>query len=190
MGANRVSRADFAAIKAKSKVRKAKREDNARFIESVSAAKGRIKRRMARAKKTATLSKLKKELWRETSLLVRSWSAICLACRVNPTQDACHIVPSNDGAITRYFLPNLYPGCKPCNTGESYKRGRWVYKHKDMFGDEFVDALYLMSRETFQLKKHWVIQEIERMKKLRNNGHVCASGLDGDGREAVCDCGH
>lgn len=124
-------------------------------------------RKGGKRKKSPSMSKLKKQLWSEISLLVRSWSERCAACKVNPTSSAAHIVPSNSGAATRYFLPNLYPVCIGCNYAEYHQRGPWVYKHKEMFGDEYVDALYSMSRETFQIKKDWVIAETERIKKLR-----------------------
>ena len=123
--------------------------------------------RKAKRKKSPTLSKLKKELWREISLLVRSWSNFCWACFTGPVEVAAHIVPSNDGAATRYFLPNLYPCCMACNTAERFQRGTWVYRHREIFGADMVDALYEMSRQTFQLKKHWVLEQTERMKKLR-----------------------
>jgi hypothetical protein len=117
-------------------------------------------------KKSPSMSKLKKELWDATSALVRSWSAICIVCR-RPTQCAAHIVPSNEGAATRYFLPNLYPCCINCNGLEKWNRGSWVKKHEAMFGVEFVDALYDFSKTTFQLKKWWVLEQTERMRKLR-----------------------
>jgi hypothetical protein len=117
-------------------------------------------------KKSPSLSKLKKLLWAEISQLVRSWSPSCLACG-GPTQAACHIVPANDGAATRFFLPNLYPGCFACNESERRQRGSWVYRHRALFGADYVDALYALSETTFQLKKHWVLEQIERIKKLR-----------------------
>lgn len=121
----------------------------------------------ARKPKAKSMSKLKKLLWAEVSQLVRSWSEKCRACEVNPTSSAAHIVPSNSGAATRFFLPNLYPVCGPCNFAEYHQRGPWVYKHREMFGAEYVDALYAMSRETFQIKRDWVLAQTERMKALR-----------------------
>lgn len=117
-------------------------------------------------KKSLSLSKLKKLLWTEISLLVRSWSPVCLACKIRPTEVAAHIVPSNEGAMTRYFLPNLYPCCVICNGLEKWNRATWVYEHRNMFGEEFVDALYMMSNEIFQVKNHWVLEQTDRMKKL------------------------
>ena len=120
-----------------------------------------------RRKKSPTLSKLKKLLWNEISLLVRSWSRVCVACDLRPTECAAHIVPSNEGAATRFFLPNLYPCCVICNGLENWNRANWVYIHKKRFGDEFVDALFAFSETTFQIKKHWVLEQTERMRKLR-----------------------
>lgn len=145
----------------KSAERKAARAEKAKTL-------WKDKPKKVKRKKSPSLSKLKKLLWEQISLLVRSWSPICIVpgCQ-NPTQDACHIVPANDGAATRFFLPNLYPGCKPHNTAEKHQRGSWVYKHREMFGDDFVDALYAYSETTFPLKKWWVLEQTERMKKLR-----------------------
>lgn len=126
-------------------------------------------------KNSPTLSKFKKFLWNEISLLVRSWSPVCLACKVNPTEVAAHIVPSNEGAITRYFLPNLYPCCFTCNGLEKWNRATWVFFHRELFGEDYVDALYAMVDEQdkmpidkrFQLKKWWVLEQTERIKRLR-----------------------
>lgn len=127
--------------------------------------------RKQKRKKSPTLSKLKKLLWHEISLLVRSWSPVCAICKINPTECAAHIVPAEAGAATRFFLPNLYPCCFTHNYDEFRHRGNYVYKHMDVFGEDFVRALYLMSEETFQIKKYWVIEQTERMKKLRGNGN-------------------
>jgi hypothetical protein len=150
----------FEQVRAKSAERKAKRK--AKGLElGLRTKAGKVKK-----KKSPSLSKLKKILWDAMSLLVRSWSAVCLACGA-PTQCAAHIVPSNDGAATRYFLPNLYPACFSCNESERRFRGSWVYRHRDMFGADFVDALYAFSETTFQLKKHWVLEQTERVNRLR-----------------------
>lgn len=154
---------DIRALREKAAARKARRDEKVR--ENAALAGERVLRPRKR-KKSPSLSKLKKTLWGEISLLVRSWSPSCLACG-GPTQAACHIVPANDGAATRFFLPNLYPGCFSCNEAERRQRGSWVYKHRALFGDEYVDALYALSETTFQLKKHWVLEQIERIKKLR-----------------------
>jgi len=120
---------------------------------------------MPKRNKSPSLSKLKKILWDATATIVKSWSRTCWACG-GPTQCAAHIVPSNDGAATRFFLPNLYPCCLTCNTNERYFRGSWVYKHKKIFGADYVDALYDFSETIFQIKKHWVIEQTERMINL------------------------
>lgn len=117
-------------------------------------------------KKSPTLSKLKKLLWEQISLYVRALYPNCRHCQA-PTQCAAHIVPSNDGAATRFFLPNIYGACFGCNEAERRRRGQWVYIHKEMFGDDFVDALYAMSKHVFQVKKYWVLEQIERIKQLR-----------------------
>ncbi len=152
---------DFQAKREAAALRKAKRE-----IKRLELRMPRMGKKPKR-KKSPTLSKLKKLLWVHISLIVRSWSSVCLACGVNPTNCAAHIVPSNDGAATRFFLPNLYPCCIACNKSEYHQRGSWVYKHREIFGADLVDCLYAMSETPFQLKKHWVLEQTERMKKLR-----------------------
>lgn len=122
-----------------------------------------------RKKKSPTLSKLKKILWSELREVVYSQSPICVICGSDSPPVACHIVPSHEGAMTRFFLPNIYRGCGPCNYAENNRRGHWVKLHESKFGVDFVDALFAMSQETFQIKKHWVLEQIERMKKLRGN---------------------
>jgi hypothetical protein len=92
---------------------------------------------------------------------------MCLGCGVYPTVLAAHIIPSGNGAATRFFLPNLYPACRHCNEGERRQRVEWFHKHKELFGEDYVEALYLMSREIFDLDKSWVLEQTERMKKLR-----------------------
>lgn len=126
----------------------------------------------AKQPKLPSISKLKKIFWHEISLYVRSWSPVCAACKTNPTQCAAHIVPSKDGAATRFFLPNLYPACFKCNEDEHFHRGQWVKRHEQMFGVDFVDALYAMSRETFQIKRVWLVEQIERIRTLRARAEV------------------
>ena len=131
--------------------------------------------RKAKRKKSPTLSKLKKLLWTEISLLVRSWSPVCLGCLSNPTECAGHVVPANSGGATAHFLPNLVPMCFSCNGDEFRHRGEWVYRFKSILGDEVVDALYQFNKESkdqsslyfWQPKKWWVLEQTERMKRLR-----------------------
>ena len=158
----RVSLSEFKALRAKAAERKGKRAMKAAVLWG----KGTIKPAKAKRKKSPSLSKLKKALWNEISLYIRGLYPNCRHCQA-PTQCVAHIVPSNDGAATRYFLPNLYAACFGCNCAERNYRGRWVYIHKDMFGSDFVDALYEMARTTFPLKKWWVLEQTERIKKLR-----------------------
>lgn len=140
--------------------RSEKRAENA-------ALSGKSARKRVKRKKLPSMKKVKATLWQETSLTVRSWSPVCMACNSNPTECAAHIVPSNDAAITRYFLPNLYPCCFSCNEAERHYRGQWVKRHEEMFGSDVVDALYAMSRNLFQPKRWWYVEQTERIKKLR-----------------------
>ena len=154
---------DTTSILAKSAARLARRAQ--RIIDN--AALGSRVAKKGKRKKSPSMSKLKKLLWAEISQIVRSWSAVCLACGIRATECAAHIVPSNEGAATRYFLPNLYPCCLICNGLEKWNRASWVYHHREMFGTDYVDALYAYSDTMFQVKKDWVLEQTERMKKLR-----------------------
>jgi hypothetical protein len=77
--------------------------------------------------------------------------------------------------VIRFFLPAIYRGCRNCNDDERRHRGRWRGKFEEIFGKDYVDALYAMSEdenkkgpaEKFQLKKHWVLEQTERMRRLR-----------------------
>lgn len=181
---------DFAAIRAKSEKRakraadllalaRAARGENGQIPETAPKTPPRSKtsrltgglKTSAKRKKSPSLSKLKKELWKEISLLVRSWSPVCIVPGCwEPTYCAAHIVPSHEGAATRFFLPNLYPCCGPHNDAERHRRASWVKKHEEMFGVDFVTALYDFAKTTFPLKKWWVREQIARVKKLREGG--------------------
>ena len=190
----RVSKAEYKAVIAKIRARKSKRAEKRIEVAQLAEIGGvpgpepgqgaskeqlmgtggpkrlksnRSAKRGIKRKRLPSISKLNAVLWNETSLLVRSWSPICVACMTNATYSANHIVPSNDGAMTRFFLPNLYPGCSPCNESERRKRGRWVKRHEELFGKDFVDALYAMSEVEFQIKRHWLNEQIDRVRKLR-----------------------
>lgn len=157
----------FKSLVREAEDRKARREQRA--VDNAALAGEAVIAKKPKHKKSPTLSKLKKLLWDEISLLVRSWSESCLACG-GPTQAACHIVPASDGAATRFFLPNLYPGCHKCNDAERHRRGQWVKRHESIFGVEFVDALYDFSKTIFDMDKAWVREQTERIRALRGFG--------------------
>lgn len=166
----KLSKGAFAAIRAKTLARKERRAERVRENAEFSGEDVVVKRKL---KKSPSLSRLKKLLWEQVSLLVRSWSPTCVVpgC-FTPTYCAAHIVPSHEGAATRYFLPNLYPCCGPHNDAERHRRASWVKKHEDMFGAEFVNALYEFAKTTHPLKKWWVIEQTERIKRLRGLGEL------------------
>lgn len=124
--------------------------------------------RKKKKKKSPTLSKLKKLLWDEIVKVVYAQNPLCLTCGSDAPPVACHIVPSHEGAATRFFLPNLYRGCATCNLNEKWNRGKWaILIFPAFFGEDYVDALYDMSSQIFDLDKSWVIEQTERMRKLR-----------------------
>lgn len=143
-----------------------RRQRRAQRIQENAELGGKVAKR-AKKKKSPTLSKLKKELWEELRFVVYAESDKCLACGSGDAPVACHIVPSSDSAATKFFLPNIYRGCQSCNDSERRRRGQWVKRHEDIFGADYVNALYEMSKTTFQLKKNWVLSETERMRALR-----------------------
>ncbi len=127
-------------------------------------------------KKSPTLSRLKDLLWdQERQVVYMESPDRCMTCGSEAPPVACHICPAEEGAIIKFFLPAIYRGCRECNESERYHRGRWRGRFEERFGKDFVDALYLMAEEEnrkpiadkFQLKKHWVIEQTERMKKLK-----------------------
>jgi len=169
---------DLKALKAKSASRRAARAQ--RVIDNAAlsgipgnASKGAIagekaaKRSKKKRKKSPSMSKLKKLLWEEMRFVVYAEAENCRACGSGDAPVACHIVPSSESAATKFFLPNIYRGCQSCNDSERRRRGQWVKRHEEIFGADYVNALYEMSKTTFQLKKHWVMSETERMRGLR-----------------------
>lgn len=126
----------------------------------------------AKRPKSKSMSNLKKELWVEVSAFVRErdrakYAGRCLACQTNPIQVACHIIPSHEGAATRYDETNLYAGCIPCNGAEKWNRASWVFKHKQMFGAEKIDQLYAKSRQIVQFKRADIIEMTEQFRAKR-----------------------
>lgn len=118
--------------------------------------------------KAVSMSKLGGLLWEQMRYVVYAESrSQCRTCGSYAPPVACHIVPASCGAMTKFFLPNIYRGCRSCNDAERRRRGHWVKMHESIFGADFVDALYSMSQETFQIKRWWLKEQIERMIKLR-----------------------
>lgn len=161
------------ARKEKSAARKAVRAEKSKTLWG----------KRAKKKKSHSLSKLKKLLWSELREVVYASSELCLTCGSPDSPVACHIVPSSEGAITAFFLPNIYRGCASCNKAEVSRRGQWVKRFEEVFGSDYVTALYQMVSDEiskpinarFQLKKYWVLEQTERMRKiiLDNKSNDC-----------------
>lgn len=158
------------ARKEKSAARKAARAEKGKALWG----------KLEKKKKSASLSKLKKILWEELREVVYAMSEFCLTCGSSNSPVACHIVPSSEGAITAFFLPNIYRGCSSCNKAEVSRRGQWVKRFEEVFGADYVNALYQMVadeiskpiNERFQIKKWWVLEQTERMRKISvDRGH-------------------
>lgn len=156
---------DAIARKSKAKAKKEKRAEKAKGLWG----------KRAKKKKSPSLSKLKKLLWEELRAVVYAMSEFCLTCGSSDSPVACHIVPSSEGAVTAFFLPNIYRGCNSCNKAEVSRRGQWVKRFEEVFGADYVNALYQMVKdeiekpinERFQLKKWWVLEQTGRMRRLR-----------------------
>lgn len=162
---------DYKAALAARALRKSKREERKRD----NAALGAKTVKRGKKKKSPSLSKLKKILWEVLRFVVYAESPDrCITCGSDAPPVACHIVPSGDGAVIRFFLPAIYRGCRSCNDDERRHRGRWRGKFEEIFGRDFVAAFYAMSEEEsqkppaekFQIKKHWVLEQTARMQRI------------------------
>lgn len=127
----RVTKAEFLALKKKSEDRKAKRKAKARQLWGVA--------------KAMTKTAIKKKLWTLVSLYVRMRDNYlygkCRICGIRPIQCAYHLIPSNDGAATRYDPEAIVGGCDPCNYGERMHRFKYRLKHIEIFGAELIARL-------------------------------------------------
>lgn len=145
----------------------ARRSRRAARIADNDALSGKVVKR-GKKKKSPSMSKLKKLLWEEMRFVVYAESPDrCKACGSGNPPVACHIVPSHEGAATRFFLPNVYRGCNSCNKSEQVRRVSWVTRHEEIFGKDYVEALRDMSRTIFDMDKVWVREQTERMRGLR-----------------------
>ncbi len=134
------------------------------------------KPRKPKRKKSPSMSRLKALLWdQEREVVYMESPDRCMTCGSDSPPVACHICPAEEGAVIKFFLPAIYRGCRECNESERYHRGWWRGRFEERFGKDFVDALYLMAEEEnrkpisekFQNKKWWVIEQTERMNRLR-----------------------
>lgn len=159
---------NYKESKAKSQARAARREDNRRFQAEVAGKKVKKSKRP----KSKSMSKLKKELWAEVAAYVKERDRkvrgdVCRICGKRPIECAYHIIPSHEGAATRYDEENIAGACNACNASEKWNRASYVFLHKKIFGAEMVDRLYEKSRQIVQFKRCDIIEMTERFRGMR-----------------------
>jgi 5-methylcytosine-specific restriction endonuclease McrA len=124
--------------------------------------------------KSVPLPKLKKELDRVFSIVIRTaktdlygWTR-CVTCGRQDhwkKMDAGHYVPRQDLA-TRWVVENVWPQCKPCNGfrgGEPEKMAEWIDK---VYGIGAAAKLREQAKQPFKLSRYWLTQEIVKFKAM------------------------
>lgn len=130
--------------------------------------------RLPGGQKKETLPRLKKELDRVFSIVIRTARidgngyTRCVTCgRVDQWKrmDAGHYVPRQDLA-TRWAVENVWPQCKPCNGfrgGEPEKMAEWIDK---VYGIGAAAKLRETAKSHFKLSRHWLTERIEFFKSM------------------------
>jgi len=134
----------------------------------------RLPRGSSAKAKLTPLPKLKKELDRVFSIVIRTakvdgdgWTH-CVTCGRHEhwkRLDAGHYVPRQDLA-TRWAVENVWPQCKPCNGfrgGEPEKMAEWIDR---VYGLGAAAKLREQAKKPFKLSRHWLTQEIEKFKAM------------------------
>ena len=151
-----ISKSDFMAIKRKVKTRKSKRIDNAKFIAKIS-----------KRPRKPSIKSLRKKLWDTLTRYVRRRDGpLCRICKLEPGYALFHLVPQNEGNAVRYDPLNVVWGCRSCNCAEVNHRARYARKFEEMFGKEYMDALWTKSRIIPQFRRpDWerMIAEVEAL---------------------------
>lgn len=117
--------------------------------------------------KSATSSKLKKELDRLFSLWIRSTHPkICYTCgKQGVTLQCGHFIPRNI-LITRWEPQNCRPQCVGCNLFGNGKILDFEDHLVREIGREAVDTLKASRFKIFKVDTVWYLNEIERYKEL------------------------
>jgi 5-methylcytosine-specific restriction endonuclease McrA len=118
-----------------------------------------------------SLSKLRKQVWAALSAWVRYRdNAIyghCVICRSRPIECAYHLIPSNQGAATRWDPDNIKGACSTCNFNENHNRAKYAFIHIRLFGIEEMTRLDALSRETRQYKRSDFEAMLHRFQALQ-----------------------
>ena len=132
------------------------------------------KRRLLGIKGSISKTVVKKALWDMVSLYVRLrdkalYGPMCRICGRRPIQCAYHLVPSNDGADTRYDPANIVGACSSCNFAEYHHRYSFQFKHEKLFGLELMDALREKSKAVVQYSRtDLLLLKAEFKRKIEN----------------------
>lgn len=169
MGWVRVSREEFARIKAMAAARKAKREEKRKTMPWGEASEGHrpptdaekkahldsLKPRRPRRKKSPIeLQEAKNDaLW---SLAIRrrdreAYGPLCRICHRTEADCGYHLVPKKRGRAIRWLLENGVAGCSPCNFGERNHPGLYREKHVSLVGKEVIETIEARARKAVKL---------------------------------------
>lgn len=128
--------------------------------------------------KKESIPKLKKELDRVFSIVIRTaklddaYRATCVTCRRRDhwkKMDAGHYVPRQDLA-TRWMVENVWPQCKPCNGfrgGEPEKMAAWIDR---VYGAGKAASIREKSRAPLKLNRQWIENQIATFKAMIPKG--------------------
>lgn len=134
----------------------------------------RLPRGLSAKVKKESIPKLKKELDRVFSIVIRTSKidangiAYCVTCGRSAhwkQMDAGHYVPRQDLA-TRWTVENVWPQCRPCNAfrgGEPEKMALWIDK---VYGQERAAALREQAKKPFKLNRDWLKSQIATFTML------------------------
>lgn len=122
------------------------------------------------------------ELWGQVvKLRDRLKSPLCRICSWRPGNTAYHIVPKQYGIATRWVLENGVLSCGPCNGAEMMNRLQYLEKHKQLFGEKFVEDMMRRARiGRGSSVDRWVIHLMltQELKKLKESQDAIHSSKD------------
>jgi hypothetical protein len=132
--------------------RRAKREDNARFIAQI---KGEVLNPQ-RADIEAALDKLFSE-W----IRLRDEAGRCRICEVRPVEVCYHIIPRGAHSI-RWSEDNAWGACGRCNSAEQQNRPHYKDLHRQIMGDVAYAQLVARSREIAD----WTTEQLTTLRDV------------------------
>lgn len=134
------------------------------------------KKKKAKKPKLASISKLKKDLWKLVSTYIRERDGIrCISCdrlsRKKGSNHAGHFLPSgNCGALLRYHPNNIHSQCYFCNVNMGGNGAVYYTKMIEKYGPDFVDRLFQIKNQiTIQADRYFYTSMIELYKQGDEN---------------------